>query len=226
MKAECTTRVRRVSFILASVAYHYSTGPWRNCFVRHGYDPRKNFESRFYQLLDYRVRQSGGFKSQMRAKRGTNTIRKCRGKKQVGTEKDDYEEQQNHVNEAIFTLDTIPPFRAKHYQFCDIHVPKIQEMLHKIPTPMSGAVCNEKRGWLPAGFLEQCRNILTQIAQANIIKQCKEQGISPDDLNADDNSDDEDFEEDDDASGGEGDDDFVSGDEDEMEVDQNDISVA
>lgn len=43
-----------------------------------------------------------------------------------------------------------------------MHVPKIQEMLDKIPTPLSGAICNEKTGWLPPNFDDNCREILTE----------------------------------------------------------------
>lgn len=41
-------------------------------------------------------------------------------------------------------------------------MPKIQEMLDKIPTPLSGAICNEKTGWLPPNFDDNCREILTE----------------------------------------------------------------
>jgi len=37
---------------------------------------------------------------------------------------------------------------------------KIQEMLEKIPTPLTGAVCNERTGWLPPGFDAQVRQIV------------------------------------------------------------------
>lgn len=41
-------------------------------------------------------------------------------------------------------------------------------MLDKIPTPLSGATCNEKSGWLPANFDDQCREILTGIVKGLI----------------------------------------------------------
>lgn len=72
------------------------------------------------------------------------------------------------LEDPIFDLNTIPSFRVKFYQVVDIHVPKIQEMLDKIPTLLSGAVCNEKRGWLPPGFVDQCRTILCEIASMNM----------------------------------------------------------
>lgn len=59
---------------------------------------------------------------------------------------------------CLFNL-SFCPFQ---FQYCDVHVPKIQEMLDKIPTPLSGAICNEKTGWLPPNFDDNCREILTE----------------------------------------------------------------
>lgn len=81
---------------------------------------------------------------------------------------DDKNELLLMLEDPIFDLNTIPSFRVKFYQIVDIHVPKIQEMLDKIPTLLSGAVCNEKRGWLPPGFVDQCRTILCEIASMNM----------------------------------------------------------
>lgn len=47
------------------------------------------------------------------------------------------------------------------FKYCDVHIPKIQEMLDKIPTPLSGAICNEKTGWLPPNFDDNAREILS-----------------------------------------------------------------
>lgn len=182
LRAYLRTPPRRLNYCLAGIAYYYSTGPWRNCFVLFGYDTRKNFNSRFYQMLDYRVRQGVGFKEQLKVNRysGINKRVKVAVRPDGGAqcEEEIEENLQMRRKQAIFTPDTIPPFRARHYQFVDIHIPKIQEMLHKIPSPISGAMCNEKRGWLPAGFMEQCRDILTLIAQENMQKLCNEKNIS------------------------------------------------
>lgn len=35
-------------------------------------------------------------------------------------------------------------------------------MLDKIPTPLSGATCSEKNGWLPPNFDDLCREILSR----------------------------------------------------------------
>ncbi len=41
---------------LPYVAYYFTTGPWRSCWVRYGYDPRKDPKSKIYQMIDYRLR--------------------------------------------------------------------------------------------------------------------------------------------------------------------------
>lgn len=49
---------QKLKTILPALAYYYTTGPWRLMWVRFGYDPRKDFNSRYYQTLDYRIRSN------------------------------------------------------------------------------------------------------------------------------------------------------------------------
>jgi general transcription factor 3C polypeptide 5 (transcription factor C subunit 1) len=34
----------RLKYIIPAVAYYFTTGPWRNLWVRFGYDPRCSFD--------------------------------------------------------------------------------------------------------------------------------------------------------------------------------------
>ena len=36
---------------LPQLAYHFSNGPWRLCYIKYGYDPREHFEARIYQVI-------------------------------------------------------------------------------------------------------------------------------------------------------------------------------
>lgn len=47
--------------LLPSVAYYCTMGPWRTCWIKYGYNPVKDFNSRIYQTLDFRIRTSGKF---------------------------------------------------------------------------------------------------------------------------------------------------------------------
>lgn len=44
-------------------------------------------------------------------------------------------------------------------------------MLAKLPDPLPGVKCDEKRGWLPSGFDVQCREIINKQVRAVLRKQ-------------------------------------------------------
>lgn len=49
-------------------------------------------------------------------------------------------------------------------------------MLDKIPSPLSGATCNEKTGWLPPNFDDNCREILSETIENVLTKMAEEVG--------------------------------------------------
>ncbi|XP_052864500.1 general transcription factor 3C polypeptide 5 [Anopheles cruzii] len=154
-----------ISTILPAVGFYYVNGPWRGTWVRYGYDPRKHFEARMYQLLDFRVRSIDALHESIKIKRrATGKLNYRIGGMQVPKD-----EQPTYEN-SIFTEDTVPHHRIIFYQYCDIHLKKIKEMLNKVPSPMSGTVCDERNGWLPNRFDDQCRNIMMEVVLNNIRK--------------------------------------------------------
>jgi general transcription factor 3C polypeptide 5 (transcription factor C subunit 1) len=46
-----------LKFLLPMVSYYFLSGPWRYCWVKYGYDPRKDPEARKYQVVDFRARK-------------------------------------------------------------------------------------------------------------------------------------------------------------------------
>lgn len=64
------------------------------------------------------------------------------------------------TNEKIFVL-----------QYCDIYVKEIQDMLAKLPDVPEGTLCHLKRGWLPNGFDDQCREIINRQVRALLRKE-------------------------------------------------------
>lgn len=161
-----------IRYLLPSLAFYFVNGPWRGTWVRFGYDPRKLFESRYYQLLDFRVRAVGAMHDKVKVKRTQNPVRPCmRFSNPASNNRDPSKPSVNRTaakqSDYVFTPDTLPQVRIIFYQYCDVKVPRIQQMLEKIPTPLTGAACNEKTGWLPPRFDEQCRDILTEIVLTN-----------------------------------------------------------
>ena len=45
----------RLRFRLPQLAYYFSQGPWRMCWISFGYDPRKSPDARIFQVLDMRL---------------------------------------------------------------------------------------------------------------------------------------------------------------------------
>lgn len=44
-------------------------------------------------------------------------------------------------------------------------------MLDKLPDVLPGTKCHKKRGWLPSGFGDQCREIINRQVKAVLRKQ-------------------------------------------------------
>ena len=132
----------RLKFILPALAYYFTTGPWRNQWIKFGYDPRKDPAACKYQTLDYRVRLQGGARHKVAAKRSyanyllpykavnwskprTSLINKssfpgAEASKPEEVETDEDREKQLDV--YMFRKGRIPPYRQMFYQYCDIQV--------------------------------------------------------------------------------------------------------
>lgn len=52
---EPATHDRAFTLHVIEVAYRFSNGPWRNAWIRKGYDPRESSESLVFQMLDFRI---------------------------------------------------------------------------------------------------------------------------------------------------------------------------
>ena len=173
----------RLKILLPSVAYYFMTGPWKIMWVKLGYDPRKDITARKYQTLDYRLKAMHGLGSTVKCKRNYSeytlpykstpaakqkTIQPSGSSSQEQSHK---KEQDYNENVYIYREGTVPPSRQMFYQYCDVLVEEIQEMLAKLPDPLPSTRCHEKRGWLPSGFDVQCREIINKQVRSVLRKQ-------------------------------------------------------
>ncbi|KAK0088056.1 hypothetical protein PV326_004954 [Microctonus aethiopoides] len=172
----------QLRILLPTVAYYFVTGPWRVMWVRLGYDPRKDPSARIYQTLDYRLKSMHGLEQSIKGKRTYSnyilpykSASMSKPKTAVLTNMKDVQDTKTEKYSSddvyIYREGIIPPSRQMFYQYCDVHCDEIQEMLAKLPAPLPGAKCHEKRGWLPIGFDDQCREILNRQVRAVLRKQ-------------------------------------------------------
>lgn len=166
LRAETKISVARLKYALPFIAYFYVTGPWRNLWLALGYDPRKDFSSRNYQMMDLRLNKRAVFNIEARTleqgKKHGNSV-----KRNVVTQlvfDEDAMQEAVDLYTPVFAKDKFHHLSLVNFlQYCDLDVPKIKEMLDMVPAPQHGGKCTEKTGWLPAGFEEQCRGILFDI---------------------------------------------------------------
>ncbi|EDW11611.1 general transcription factor 3C polypeptide 5 [Drosophila mojavensis] len=145
----------KLKCIIPSLAFYFSNGPWRTMYVRYGYDPRKDFKSRYYQTFDFRLRFGSGVSEFVYSRKS------AKQKRSSTTANDDVKsELVQNIDYPYFDGQKLPRSRQCMLRYCDVRLPKIQEMLEKIPTPLTGAVCNERTGWLPPSFDSQLRQIV------------------------------------------------------------------
>ncbi|XP_043497307.1 general transcription factor 3C polypeptide 5 [Polistes fuscatus] len=173
----------QLKILLPYVAYYFITGPWRIMWIRLGYDPRTDITARKYQTLDYRLRAMRGLGSTIKCKRNYSeytlpykSAPAAKPKTSILTpnltmEPNEIKETEMNENMYIYREGMVPPSRQMFYQYCDILVDEIQEMLAKLPDPLPGTRCHEKRGWLPSGFDSQCREIINRQIRNVLRKQ-------------------------------------------------------
>ncbi|XP_069465423.1 general transcription factor 3C polypeptide 5 isoform X2 [Ambystoma mexicanum] len=171
LKSNIGINPEKLKLMLPCVAYYMLTGPWRSLWVRFGYDPRKDPESKVYQVLDFRIRcgvKYGYSPNEMpvKAKRSTYNYSlpiTLSAKKQasqpismqdlkhgLGTsmpsgKKTPASRLKGKDSAFIFREGTLPPYRQMFYQLCDLNVDSLQQIIHR--NDGVEAPCTERDGW-------------------------------------------------------------------------------
>ncbi len=141
-------------------AYYFTTGPWRSCWVRFGYDPRKIPESKIYQMIDYRLRYYSEPEQKVKAKpRSSYHKRKFRSDLSEN-ESDDYKNLKFDEDMYKFKADKLPASRNVFYQLCDIEDDDVQALIKSDDNRPT--VCNEKDGWCTSNIQNKCRDLMSQ----------------------------------------------------------------
>ncbi|XP_040573290.1 general transcription factor 3C polypeptide 5 [Lepeophtheirus salmonis] len=195
----------KLKYILPSLGYYFTTGPWRNQWVRFGYDPRKNIESALYQTLDYRVRLQGGARHKVKAKRSYanyllpyKAMSWSKAKTSIITRevfeenipKDDTldkkEEEERLKDIYLFRSGRIPPYRQMFYQFKDLQHEEAQNLIRKSYFSRNSK-CNEKSGWFLPGTDQKLRDLLTVTLNEHIAMENKKEFGPEESSNSNDN---------------------------------------
>ncbi|GJQ12032.1 hypothetical protein GpartN1_g3823.t1 [Galdieria partita] len=125
---------------LPILAYSFDgPGPFRTCWIKYGYDPRIDPESRRLQVLECRL--NGSLADVVKS----------------------YKAEQQFAEEVVtercnVTLCGLPTCQHLFLQLCDIESPEIQELLRTCKS--SASFSKEKYGWFPNGVWNSFRSRL------------------------------------------------------------------
>ncbi|XP_047424934.1 general transcription factor 3C polypeptide 5 [Mugil cephalus] len=181
VKANINLHPDKLKLLLPVYAYYMVTGPWRSLWVRLGYDPRKNSDSKKYQMLDFRIRCSTkhGFSLSdmpVKAKRSSLnyslpiTFNKAGPQPasvldlpaQEGTSscRDPVPvTYQLKESSYIFKDGMLPPHRQMFYQLCDLDVESIKQVIEQ--NTGNEQQCDERDGWCVVGTTDKLRDIIS-----------------------------------------------------------------
>ncbi|KAJ2781190.1 tau 95 subunit of transcription factor TFIIIC [Coemansia interrupta] len=149
----------RTHTIMSTLAYVMDKGPWRSCWIRFGYDPRKDKDACKYQVLDYRRNAGGTTSRKMRLARQGDASQTAAASENAGS-------AAGPLQAGLYILDheTIRQGIAGIFQLQHVKLPTVVELLNysegrrKIPS--------EKSGWLHLSVLKTIRSTVHDIKKA------------------------------------------------------------
>lgn len=124
------------------VSYLWSDGPWRQVYIRLGYDPRQHTESRFMQVIDFRDRFLKERRAYFERVQGT------------------FDQTPADALDCHFR--TPPVNRSQLYQYIDIEDEVVQQLLNSSEILEE---CSFKTGWLPQKTLDAIRERMSVKAE-------------------------------------------------------------
>ncbi|OSD01840.1 hypothetical protein PYCCODRAFT_1478265 [Trametes coccinea BRFM310] len=134
-------------YLLPLVSYVFEDGPWRDTYVRLGYDPRQDPEARFYQRLYFRninhPISRPSVVSRRQEQRNESAQARFSG----------VDDRRSH----IFDGTTVTSETAA-FQLCDITDPMLKEMIEDEDAVRE--TCNERDGWYTTHALERIKTVL------------------------------------------------------------------
>ncbi|KAG9015025.1 tau 95 subunit of transcription factor TFIIIC [Tulasnella sp. JGI-2019a] len=131
--------------LIPLASYGFSDGPFRDTYIRFGYDPRKDPEARFFQRVTFRY---------------TNPA--YEGRRRAVTEgprPSDVPKQQQTLLEQPYIFDgkTMQQEVGPGFQLCDIHDAFLQELIND--TKGLRTECDARDGWYSATAFECIKQV-------------------------------------------------------------------
>ncbi|KXN69333.1 hypothetical protein CONCODRAFT_18385 [Conidiobolus coronatus NRRL 28638] len=148
-------RQKRVIYerLLPQVAYLMTNGPWRDCWIRYGYNPKKDPGARFYQILDMRSITTN--KQVIRAKR-----RLAIEPRELTETK---EQQEANTQDYSFIFRSTSTNLRAIYQYSDVVHPRVRRYIESERCLRDEPV--ESTGWYHEAITRKIRKLVKSILE-------------------------------------------------------------
>ncbi|KAI9009828.1 RNA polymerase III transcription factor IIIC subunit-domain-containing protein [Gaertneriomyces semiglobifer] len=123
-----STSLAQLRGLLPVVAYVALGGPWRDCWIRYGYDPRLDREARFYQVLEvrfYKERETTARFARAKRLRGVSEAAHLLSRKTRGPEAN-VTERPSHIFDGTVVRGDLGGL----IQLCDLDEPTLRRMVN------------------------------------------------------------------------------------------------
>ncbi|CAK9052896.1 unnamed protein product [Durusdinium trenchii] len=134
------------------VSYLWSDGPWRQVYIRLGFDPRTDPGTRFMQVIDFRDRLLKERRAYFERVQGTM--------------------DQQPVQALDCHFRTPPVNRSQLYQYLDIEDEVVQQILQSSEVLKE---CSFKTGWLPQQTLDAIRERMA--VKAELLRRSRQHAL-------------------------------------------------
>ncbi|KAL1528885.1 hypothetical protein AB1Y20_010208 [Prymnesium parvum] len=165
----------RMRFYLPQLAYYFSNGPWRLCWIAYGYDPRRSIDSRVYQVLDLRVPSQFealvpkksetprvGVPVRIRAGDATAEGASCStcAESGGGAHSSEVPASRRWVPDD----QSLPTQRHIYFQLCDMKTEEMKRLVHE--ESALEHTCSERTGWYPFRAISRMRQLMKNRVKA------------------------------------------------------------
>lgn len=155
--------INDLKYTLPLFAYFYENGPFRNLWVRYGYNPKKDKTSKLYQMIEVRSRMSTNSTMQYKISVFDDNNMAHRSNPFKYEDNNDVVNTSNNDLEPnyVFRPGQISIFKRTGYQLCDIKMDDVQQIIHE--NDDNEIECNEKDGWCSKGAIDRIRSIMNAV---------------------------------------------------------------
>ena len=148
---------------LSTLAYHFSSGPWKYNWIKFGVDPREHPKYKWYQVVECRItklRRARSKALQISDYSFASSITEEEFSRGTACSRT-LPEYMTNPKSYILSLETTPDSARLSYQLIDIELDSVRDLISS--TDGEETVCTKETGWFSAKVYEQIKTVIREL---------------------------------------------------------------